>query len=526
MRPARTPALQQLLRSLHTALFCNQRGVAASDALQSAEKPGRSRRDFLKGTAGLGLAGAALQLPELRGAAPVSVGIVGGGLAGLACGFELKAAGIVSTVYEGNTRLGGRCSSLRNFFPGQVAERGGEFIDTLGTTMLGYAKQFKLPLEDVNKEPGEIAYYFFGQKYTNAQIVDELRAFTPVMHDDLQTLSNQPTAAAHTPADVALDKVSLASYLASRKAGALLTAAIRNAYVGEYGLELDQQSCLNFLLYIRADRRSMFQPFGVSDQRYHITSGNDGVVTGLADGIAGQIQMGRKLVRASKTAAGRIRLEFASGFVADHDIAVFAIPFTTLRDVQLDASLGLPASKSYAIQNLSYGTNSKMMVGFQRRIWQASGGNGAAYADLSEIQNTWETNPANASSTRAVLTNFTGGHLGLTVNSLPLQKRTQAFLNQLDQIFPGAASAATVQNQNYLVDLEYWPANPWSKGSYTCYSPGQFTSIGGNEGTPVGNLFFAGEHTDSFYDWQGFLEGAAVSGKNAAVAIRKFAGKL
>jgi monoamine oxidase len=56
-------------------------------------------------------------------------------------------------------------------------------------------------------------------------------------------------------------------------------------------------------------------------------------------------------------------------------------------------------------------------------------------------------------------------------------------------------------------------------GSYTCYMPGQFTTIAGLEGLPVGNVFFAGEHANSFYDWQGFMEGAALSGVNAAAAI-------
>ena len=49
--------------------------------------------------------------------------------------------------------------------------------------------------------------------------------------------------------------------------------------------------------------------------------------------------------------------------------------------------------------------------------------------------------------------------------------------------------------------------------------PGQFTSIAGNEGTPVGNLYFAGEHANSFYEWQGFMEGAALSGIQAATEI-------
>ena len=34
---------------------------------------------------------------------------------------------------------------------------------------------------------------------------------------------------------------------------------------------------------------------------------------------------------------------------------------------------------------------------------------------------------------------------------------------------------------------------------YSCYRPGQFTTIAGNEGKPIGNVYFASEHCDSFY---------------------------
>jgi monoamine oxidase len=76
---------------------------------------------------------------------------------------------------------------------------------------------------------------------------------------------------------------------------------------------------------------------------------------------------------------------------------------------------------------------------------------------------------------------------------------------------------------NYRAHLEHWPSNPHTLGSYTCYLPGQFTTIAGLEGQPAGNLFFAGEHANSFYVWQGFMEGAALSGIDAADAILRAA---
>jgi monoamine oxidase len=91
------------------------------------------------------------------------------------------------------------------------------------------------------------------------------------------------------------------------------------------------------------------------------------------------------------------------------------------------------------------------------------------------------------------------------------------FLGDLDRVYPGAASAATLLPRNrYRVHLENWLRNPLAKGSYTCNQPGYFTTIADNEARPVDNLFFAGEHTSSFYEWQGFMEGAALSGVRAA----------
>jgi monoamine oxidase len=48
----------------------------------------------------------------------------------LTSAYRLKQSGIIATVYEANTRLGGRCWARRgDFAQGQIAERGGELID-------------------------------------------------------------------------------------------------------------------------------------------------------------------------------------------------------------------------------------------------------------------------------------------------------------------------------------------------------------------------------------------------------------
>ena len=67
--------------------------------------------------------------------------------------------------------------------------------------------------------------------------------------------------------------------------------------------------------------------------------------------------------------------------------------------------------------------------------------------------------------------------------------------------------------------MQHWPSDPFIKGGYVSNHPGYFTTIEGNQALPAGNLYFAGEHTDSFYEWQGFMEGGANSGIRAAEEV-------
>jgi monoamine oxidase len=531
-----------LARTIRIARFCDRYGLSTREgleratALEAAVERGASRRQVLAGASSLVALAAIGAIADPFGRAlatprPPSgdVAIVGAGLAGLACGDELRRHGVLATIYEASDRSGGRCFSLGGAFPGpvdfpgQVVERGGEFIDNGHKTMIGYAHQFGLALEDVAKRHEDVFYYFFGQDHSESEVVDELRELVDAMRDDLRTVG-KPTADSFTPADAVLDFTNLREYLETRGAGDLIKAVIDVAYTIEYGLEIDRQSCLNFLLFIHADRRSKFTPFGVfSDERYHVIGGNQQIPAGLAAGLGGQIRYGMKLQRASRTSAGRIELTLQSGpstISATHDAVVFAIPFSVLREVEMDMSLGLPTWKVFAIQNLAYGTNAKMMLGFNGPMWLGLGSNGQSFSDLTNHQNTWETNPIRATSARAVLTDYSGGDRGARLDPMSVQKEAREFLNDLNKVYPGALAAATRDaGGRFLVHMEHWPSNPLTKGAYTCNQPGYFTTIADNEQKPVGNLFFAGEHTSSFYEFQGFMEGGAVSGLRAAAEV-------
>jgi monoamine oxidase len=406
-------------------------------------------------------------------------------------------------------------------FQGQVIEAGGELIDTTHRTMRGYCQDFGLELEAYDQEPGDMFYHFQGQSWTEAEVVEELRALIPAMRRDLHRSSGAPTALSFTEADEELDNTDLATWLDSRGAGPLIRAAIEAAYIGEYGRELHEQTCLNLLLFMHPDRRSRFQPFGLwSDERYHVRQGSQAVARELAARLDGQIELDARLVALDRSPSGTYRLTFDDGqgsWEEQADRVVVALPFTVLREVDLGPGLELPAWKRVLIENYKLGHNSKMMIGFNGRPWQALGNDGATLSDLASTHNTWETNPSAATASRGVLTNYLGGDRALAVVGSAAE--VQAAVADLQLLLPGIGAQLSTVSGLPRYHTQSWAPNPLSRGSYTCGGPGFFTTQAGLEAIPVGGLYFAGEHTDSFYNWQGYMEGAACSGVAAAAAL-------
>lgn len=517
---ARTPLFHLLRRAARIAQ-ASRRADAPLDEFYARGVERRTdlrRRRLLQGAgAGLVLAGCrGAPLPRLS-SGDDEVAIVGAGIAGLTAAWRLRQAGVPARVYEAQARVGGRMLSLRDHFAdGQVVELGGELIDTGHVRIRALAAELGLALDDLLDGDGDADSWFFdGRRIGEREIVE---AFVPVaaaIERDLALLGDDaltyhgatPDTFAHAQS---LDALSIAQWFDRSDVSSWLRKLLDVAYTTEMGLEIDEQSALNFLTFIGTDAEA-FHVFGESDERFHVRGGNDLVVQGVAGRLAGAIETGHVLEAIRGEGDGYVlafRRDGASREVRAKQ-AILALPFTLLRKVRIDVEL--PAAKRTAIERIAYGSNAKLMIGFDRRVWRGQGGNGASMSDLA-YQTSWDTSRGQ-SGRAGVLTNFTGGHHGVAIGAGTPQEQAAAATADLDRVFPGLAGARAGMREARF----HWPSHPWTLGSYACFRPGDWTGFHGAEGESVGGLHFAGEHCSP--EHQGFMEGGCESGETAAQAV-------
>ncbi|HEY0970937.1 MAG TPA: FAD-dependent oxidoreductase [Gemmatimonadales bacterium] len=518
-------SLRLAQRSLHTPLtpaeLVERAAMARVDARggDTIGAHGITRRQFVAGSAALA-ATAALDgcLPRGRttpGPGERPVVIVGAGIAGLTAAWRLRQAGVPFRLYEAQERVGGRMYSLRGAFPGgQVVELGGELIDTGHTHIRALAAELGIELDDLSTDDPALAgetWWFDGRRRSEAEIVEALRPVAARMEADLATLRGDGDVTYRAPlGGEALDRMTVAEWLDGAGVRGWLRELLDVGYTTEFGLEPDRQSSLNLLTMIDTDLDDGFAIFGESDERFHVRGGNDLITSALAARVDDSIETGHVLEAVTARPDGSFVCAFRVG-QATVDVpaeqVLLAVPFTLLRDVRLDVPL--PDAKRRAIAELGYGTNAKLMVGFGERVWRTRHRtNGSTLADLP-FQLTWETSRLQP-GTSGVLTNFTGGRHGVELGAGSAEEQAGLLLRDLESVYPGVTAA----HAGMPAVRFHWPSHRWTRGSYASYLPGQWTTIRGAEGEPVGRMHFAGEHCS--LDAQGFMEGGCETGERAA----------
>jgi len=510
---AKTNLMHMLKRA--TRQVALERRIADGLMPPRMEGDSLSRRDILVGGAA---AGAAMVLPRPARAADARIAIVGAGLAGLAAARELKLTyGLNADVYEGNTRVGGRCYTARGIFAeGQIAEHGGELIDTDHYAIRRLARDLGLTLTDVLKATpaGTTELYRFNGKPYN--LADATRDWAPIydlVQKQAKDIGNFSYKHA-TDAARRFDAMTISEWVKKFVPGGRhgqLGQLIENAFTEENGLDADEQSALCAIPTLAEDPRDNFNLYYTeSDQRFHIKGGNDQIVSIIANQLGTRLSTATPLIAIRKLDDGRLRLTFsrASGsFDRVYDRVILTIPFSVMR-VGVDFSrAGFSALKVQAINTLTMGVNSKTQLQFTRRKWYDVGCDSEIRLPAIAFNTTWDVTRGQPGK-MGIFNFFGGGSKAIAAGQTDSGILALQLMNQAEPLIPGLRPL-----WNGLMIKNAWQLNPWSFGSYSTYRPGYQTTLLGIERVPEGNCFFAGEHTASE---NGFLNAAVQTGERAA----------
>jgi monoamine oxidase len=504
------------------------RDISLDEAVHVAQR--LSRRDFLRlgALAGAGAVLAACDLgpsEETPTAAPsASVGgeprvvIVGAGLAGMTAAYRLHQAGITPQVFEARDRVGGRCWSSRDWEGGQIAEHGGEFIDTRHVHLRVLIEELGLELDDLWSAwvPGSTWLTFVDGEIVKAR--DEFREMAPAI-DALVELASSgplgPDGSRASPTEiVAFDEMSAAEWYSS-EVGARTTGLYRlwtQRLAGWYGLDPEDLGAGNLIDYYAID-----YPGG--DERYTVRGGNDQVLERILEELPeGTVTLGTALEGLRASSDGRVEVELAGvagPMVADR--VILAVPFTTLRQVDLDDA-GFSTEMRAAIDELGMGTNAKVLLQFDRPFYTGfEDWSGGLDRGDDPIFGTWESGGTDGADRLGLLTVYSGGAVGAGYgpdepHAVPDRGVVDATLTAVEQAVPGVTEAFMGRAW-----LDSWADDPWALGSYAAFRPGQMTSFWGAMSRPQGKVHLAGEQTSTYS--QGFLNGGVESGSRAAAEV-------
>jgi len=467
------------------------------------------------------------------------IAIVGAGIAGLNAALTLQDAGLSCTLYEASNHIGGRMhSDDMTWGDGMVSEWCGEFIDSDHTTIRALAQRFGFKLVDLNEGTAKDAHsirYYFTRFYQDDELAQAFQTLFPILQQQYREVGFPTTHTHFTETAFQLDNMSVYNWIARYVEGGHDTPLghmLNGACTGFYGSDTHEQSALN-LVYMFASREddededesATSRPLQGSSK---IVGGNQRLPQAIAATLPeSTIRLNSTLTAIKKNSDDTVTLSFTTPTGSSdetYDSVLLTLPFSTLRHIEYQQA-GFDALKQQAIEQLGYGTVSKLFLQFDTRYWYQDGPwphpfDGFAITDLP-IQVLWDTSLGQTGE-HGLLVDYMGGKYGATyapstaysttADSERVEKYAQNCLEQLEQVFPGISKHYTGK-----AALSYPTGDPHLLGSYSCWSVGQYTRFGGYEKVRQGPIHFAGEHCST--EWQGYMEGAAIEGKRAAQEI-------
>jgi monoamine oxidase len=473
-----------------------------------------TRREMLKGT--LAAAGGLLisnspvfgllQTTKPKGKRVV---VIGAGFSGLACAFELLAAGYDVTVLEARNRVGGRVVSFSDFIKDRNVEGGGELIGSNHPTWVAYASKFGLEFLDVTEADDlEAPIVLEGKKLdteTAKKLYEEMEAALGNMNADAEKID--PDEPWKSEDAAALDKRPVAEWVEKQEVSPLCKRGITVQLTADNGVATSKQSYLGMLTAVKGGG---LDKYWTETEVYRCKGGNQQLAKKLASEIGEQrLRIGLPVTDVT-VQDDRVVIKCSDGRTLEADEVVLAVPPSTWGKIHFEPDL--PSTLKPQM-----GVNVKYLTAVKQRFWKEAGLSADALGD-GDVSMTWESTDNQPGDENIGLTCFSGGPAAEACRSRRGEALDRAYAAELKKFYPAFSE------QFVKARFMDWPGDNWTMASYSFAAPGQVTTVGPILRKGLGRLHFAGEH--ACYKFVGYMEGALNSGVSLAKRLAQRDGVL
>ena len=417
--------------------------------------------------------------------------VIGAGLAGLSCAYELDQAGFNVMLIEARSRPGGRVNTYRDPFSDNLySEMGAEYVDSSDTYIQEYCKKFNLKILPAKQYDG---VYVKGQTSSIEGLRSgrDLLPFKGTLEGKLfgqevqyiqKWIDLVKLKGINSPEVQALDRISVEDILKEGGAPKDIIDLYTYANATEETAVPSKMSALYMIL--SNTRTSNFSENTVEER---ILGGNDQLPKTLAQKLGTKIMYNRPLLRLDYNSNGIIATVKEKQRLVQIPAkkCVLAIPASILKNIEINP--GFSEEKINCINNQQYGHAMKIAMQYRQRFWDNKNSIGQRVFTDSPLRRVYHFS-IDQPGPRGILLSFTSGEDAIKLGKLDNKKRLNIAQNTCRNIWP----EAPMFWEKGVV--KYWNEDPWVKASYSFAGVGQkgFREI---LAKPEGPVFFAGEHT-------------------------------
>lgn len=436
--------------------------------------------------------------------------VIGAGFAGLACAFELRAAGYDVTVVEARPRVGGRVLSFNDFIAGRNVEGGGELIGSNHPTWVAYKEKFDLEFLDISEDKDITFPIVIDGKRLDDKAAEELWDQMSAALSQMDALAKDINADApwESKDAEALDKRTVQSWIDSLDVDDMTKKAVTINQTSDNGVEPRSASLLGMLAAVKGGG---LDKYWTETEVFRCKGGNQQLAFKLAEGIGSdRIVLGLPVSRVEAKGQAMV-VTCKDGRTIECDDVVLTVPPSVWSKIEFQPVLP-PSLRPQMGVNVKYLTHTKTKFWKKDKVSPDALGNGP-------VNMTWDSTDGQPGEENGCMVAFSGGPHAEQCLAFEKEKRDAEYAKVLSMFYPNW--------KEHFVKARFmdWPRDPLTMASYSFPAPGQVTTQGPMMARGQGRLHFAGEHT--CYKFVGYMEGGLNSGVTVArrIALRDGAAK-